>query len=172
VDKKGAPRVDLSAITAYFARQPDVVAAYLFGSVAEERADGLSDVDIAVLLGPAPGARELVERQLELIGALETYADREVQVTILNRASPALTFQVVQHGKLLYERGRPERIEFEIRARKIYFDIRPMLEFFDQVVAQRIREMNDGPASRPARRSRALEAAERVHQRLARASRR
>ncbi|RME36982.1 MAG: nucleotidyltransferase domain-containing protein, partial [Thermoflexia bacterium] len=39
----------------YLAAQPDVVAAYLFGSVAEGRARLQSDVDIAVHSGRAAG---------------------------------------------------------------------------------------------------------------------
>ena len=44
------PRVDLAAIGTYFARQPGVVVAYLFGSITRGQANGLSDVDVAVLL--------------------------------------------------------------------------------------------------------------------------
>ena len=44
-------QIDLEAIQSYFAGQPEVVVAYLFGSVARGRANHLSDVDIAVLLG-------------------------------------------------------------------------------------------------------------------------
>ncbi len=44
--------VDLDGMTAYLARQPDVDAAYLYGSVARGQANVLSDVDIAVLLQP------------------------------------------------------------------------------------------------------------------------
>ena len=50
--------IDTQAVGAYFARQPGVVVAYLFGSVAHGQADRLSDVDIAVLLDERLGTDE------------------------------------------------------------------------------------------------------------------
>jgi predicted nucleotidyltransferase len=158
--------VDTKAMAAYLARQPAVVAAYLFGSVAHGRADRLSDVDIAVLFDERLGAEESVERQLRFMGDLEVYADREVQVVILNQAPPLLAYQVVRHGILLYERGRTERIAFEVRTRKVYFDLKPMLDFHTQALFKNIKEV--GLSGRRKRRSGALEAARRVHQRLTR----
>lgn len=46
---KTAPQIDLVAMAGHLARQPDVVAFYLFGSAARGRTHKLSDVDVAVL---------------------------------------------------------------------------------------------------------------------------
>jgi len=43
-------QLDVTALTEYLAAQPDVIAAYLFGSRASGRARAGSDVDVAVLL--------------------------------------------------------------------------------------------------------------------------
>jgi predicted nucleotidyltransferase len=91
-----APTIDLKHMKGYFARQPDIVVAYLFGSVARGRAHKLSDVDVAVLFAPEVGLEESVERQLQLMGDLEEFTDREVQVTVLNRAPPLLAYQVIK----------------------------------------------------------------------------
>jgi predicted nucleotidyltransferase len=157
-------RVEIEAMTAYLAGQPDVVAAYLFGSMARGQADSLSDVDIALLFDPALDAEESVERQLRLMGDLEAYTDREVQVVVLNRAPPLLAYQVVQHGILLYQRSRPERIDFEVRTRKVYFDFKPWLDFHTQALLKDIQEV--GLSGRRKRPGGALEAARRIHRRL------
>lgn len=164
--ERGAPgiRVELEAMAAYLAGQPDLVAAYLFGSVARGQADHLSDVDIAVLFDAALGAEESVERQLRLMVDLEAYADREVQVAVLNRAPPLLAYQAVRHGILLYERSRSERIDFEVRARKMYFDFKPWLDFHTQALLKDIQEV--GLSGRRKRPGGALKAARRIHQRL------
>ncbi len=171
--KQGAVSVDVPAITLYLIQQRDVIAAYLFGSVARDQASHLSDVDIAVLLDPDLGLEESVERQLQLMVALDDFADREVQVTILNRASSLLAYQVVRDGILLYERNRLDRIAFEVRAMKIYFDVKPLLDFHSQVLLKRIRKVGlngaDGYIGERAKRgSRTLEAAQRIRERLAR----
>lgn len=162
--------VDAEAVAAYLADQPDIVAAYLFGSVARGRADKLSDVDIALLFDERLGVEEGVERQLILVSELAGYADREVQVVVLNRAAPLLAYQVVRHGILLYERSRAERIAFEVRTRKVYFDLRPWLDFHSQALLRDITEV--GLRGRRKRRGGTLEAARRVHRRLAGATER
>ena len=82
--------LDQQGIAAYLAEQTDVVVDYLFGSVARGQATPRSDVDIAVLLDLELDAQAIVERQLALMGTLGMFTDREVQVTILNRATPLL----------------------------------------------------------------------------------
>ena len=122
-----APRLDLAGLAAYFAGQTDVIAAYLFGSIARGQANRLSDVDIAVLLNSSVDEEAALERQLKLMIDMDHFADREVQVVILNRAAPLLAYQVIRDGRLLFERDRAERIAFDVRAMKLYFDLQPML---------------------------------------------
>jgi predicted nucleotidyltransferase len=167
---KAKPHIDLDTMTAYFAEQSDVVVAYLFGSVARNQASHLSDIDIAVLLDAGLAPEASVERQLQLMVALDDFTDREVQVTILNRAPPLLAYQVLKDGIPLYERSRSERVAFEVRAMKIYFDVKPMLEFHSQILLRQIQEVGLGRRAR--RDPRTLEAAERIRERLAGAPRR
>ncbi len=163
-------RIDREAISAYFVSQVDVVAAYLFGSAARGQADRLSDVDIAVLFDAHLRAEESVERQLRILGDMEHYANREVQIVVLNRAAPLLAYQAVQHGILLYERSRAERIDFEVLTRRVYFDEKPWLDFHSQSLLRDIREV--GLSGRRKRRGGTLEAARRIHRRLTRAAER
>jgi predicted nucleotidyltransferase len=163
-------KINTEGIAAFFAGQADVVAAYLFGSAARGQADRLSDVDIAVLLDARLGAEESVERQLRIMGDLEAYANREVQVVVLNRAAPLLAYQAVRHGSLLYERSRAERIDFEVLTRRVYFDEKYWLDFHSQSLLRDIKEV--GLSGRRKRRGGTLEAARRVHRRLTRATER
>ncbi len=126
------PQVDEPGIVAFLSTQPDVVAAYLFGSLAEGRATSHSDVDTAILLADASDPMAVGDRQLQLMGELERFADREVDVVMLNTAPPILQHQVLASGRLLYERDRRARVEFEVRAGKIYADLKPMYDFFEQ----------------------------------------
>jgi predicted nucleotidyltransferase len=153
------------AIADYLARQRDVAVAYLFGSVAREQAGPMSDIDIAILLEPDLDAEALLERQIQLMVALDDFADREVQVVILNRASPMLAHQVIRDGILLYERTPEDHVAFEVRTMKTYFDIKPMLESLTQAFLKRTREVGLGKRERHP--SRTLEAARRIRERLA-----
>lgn|GEM_PF-271443 len=138
------PSLDEAGLLAFFATQPDIVAVYLFGSLAQGRATPRSDVDVAILLADASDPLAVGDRQLQLMGELEQFADREVDVVILNTGPPILRHQVLLHGRLLYERDRQTRVEFEVRAGKIYADLKPMSDFFAQVLLREIREVGLG----------------------------
>ena len=126
------PQVDETGLAAFLSTQLDVVAAYIFSSLAEGRATPHSDVDVAVLLADASDPLAAGDRQLQLMGELERFAGREVDVAILNTAPPILQHQVLRHRRLLCERDRRARVDFEVWAGKIYADLKPMYDFFGQ----------------------------------------
>lgn len=119
------PALDIPGLAAFLATQPDVIAAYLFGSLAQGRAHPRSDIDVAVLLA-AMDLEAAFHRRLRLMEDLRPYADREVDVVVLNIAPPLLQYQVLKHGRLLYERDRSARVNFEVRVGKVYADLQPM----------------------------------------------
>jgi len=137
------PSLDEAGLVAFLATQPDVVAAYLFGSLAQGRAHPRSDIDVAVLLAPMD-AEAAFNRRLRLMEYLRPYADREVDVIVLNDAPPILQNQVLRYGRLLYERDRSARVEFEVRAGQVYADLKPMNDFFAQVLFKEIKEVGLG----------------------------
>jgi predicted nucleotidyltransferase len=101
-----------------------VVLAYLFGSQAEGKAGPLSDVDVAVLLGPQVEREHWFQTQLDLIGELmDLFHRNDVDVVILNEATPLLAYQVVQYGQVIYEdeTTRPA-VDFAVYAASRYAD--------------------------------------------------
>lgn len=104
----------------------DLVAAYLFGSVARDTASDSSDIDIGVLLRSIPAGR-LGDSQFGLEGTLEKSLGRQVQVVVLNGAPPDLIHRVLRDGRLLLDRDPSSRIRFEVKSRNEYFDVLPFL---------------------------------------------
>lgn len=103
----------------YLGQQPDVAAAYLFGSYARGRATSSSDIDIAVLFNlPEENSFARFERCLDLEMALQDIARRPVQVIDLETAPLLLQRQVRKHGKLILEKDRRRRVNFEVRSRR------------------------------------------------------
>jgi len=133
--------LNIEALAACLTAQPDVLAAYLFGSYARGDARPDSDVDLAVLLSTTD-EMERFERRLELIGAVgEALGRRSADVVVLNDVPPLLTHQVLTHGRLIAERDRMARVEFEVRAGKIYADLQPMYDYFNRDLFRKIREV-------------------------------
>jgi len=125
----------LEHLRAFFPARKDVVAAYLFGSVARGTAGPRSDVDIGVVLTSGQ------PQDLGAIGAITNMHDelegllrREVDLVVLNGASPDLLHRVLRDGILLFERDHERRIEFEVQARNHYFDMLPTLDLYRRTV--------------------------------------
>jgi predicted nucleotidyltransferase len=112
--------------TALSTSDDDVLAAYLFGSVARGSAHDASDVDVGVLLREPPSGR-LNDLPLSLEGKIERDLGRVVQVVVLNEAPPDLVYRVMRDGRLLLDRDKSSRIRFEVRLRGLYFDLLPVL---------------------------------------------
>ena len=106
--------------------KPEILAAYIFGSVATGRVRPNSDVDVAVLLDPAIKKLPLKYRA-DLIAdtgaAMETF---DVDVVLLNEAPPALAHNVITKGKLVYERSRSARVAFQVRNLNLFLDLEPI----------------------------------------------
>jgi predicted nucleotidyltransferase len=113
-----------------------VVAAYLFGSVAQGTAGPSSDVDLGLLLRQPP-LSTLEGRQLDYQSELERRLRQPVQIVILNDAPPDLAHRVLRTGRLLLERDRRARIRFEVHTRNMYFDLLPILTEYRRRVLQR-----------------------------------
>ena len=104
----------------------DVIAAYLFGSVARKTHGHDSDVDVAVLLEQTPPPT-LDGLPLDLEAQLEKVLRRSTRIVVLNEASPDLVHRVLRDGRLVTDRDRSRRIRFEVQARNEYFDLVPYL---------------------------------------------
>ncbi len=147
------PVLDETGLVAFLATQPDIVAAYLFGSMAQGRAAAHSDIDIAVLLNRIPDGvvcdgeilpTGATDRRLALMVEFRRFADREVDVVILNVAPIILQNQVLRYGRRLYESDRRARVDYEVRAGQIYADLKPMYDFHTRDLLQKIKEVGLG----------------------------
>ena len=105
-----------------------VVLAYLFGSQAEGKAGPISDVDIAVLLGPQVDREQWFQVQLDMIGELTSLFHRnDVDVVILNEATPLLAYQVARYGRIIYEdEAMLPAVDFAAHAVSRYADMAPL----------------------------------------------
>ena len=132
-----------AALRDYFSSQQDVIAAYLFGSWVAGRARPDSDVDTAVLLSEEDGVVRF-ERRLRLMSEVSDVCGREADVVVLNDAPPLLQDQVLRHGRLIFERDRRSWVEFEVRAGKVYADLKPMYDFHTRDLLLKIKEVGLG----------------------------
>jgi len=111
-----------------------VVLCYLHGSVATGLAGKDSDVDIAVLFDRAP--HDAVQATADVVAALHGFVkNREMDVAILNTASPLLAQSVAARGKLLYARTPDDDLLFQICAMHEYESSRHIARIGREVLA-------------------------------------
>ncbi len=128
----------------YLQRRAEIVAAYLFGSVAAGKAHKFSDVDVALLLADGVDPKQAWDLQLEVMGEVETAFARRADVAVLNTSPLVFCYLSLKHGRLIFDRGSPQRPEFEARVYVTYFDLKPYLDIYDAAMFKRVKERGLG----------------------------
>src|SRR5438552_3934793 len=99
------------AIAECVSSRKEILAAYVFGSVASGRTRKDSDVDVAVLLRDGISPSRSFQFRLKLMADLGAKLHRsDVDVVILNEAPPLLAHRVLSKGKLTFDRSASDRI--------------------------------------------------------------
>ncbi len=112
-----------------FSKREDILVMYLFGSRAINKADDLSDIDIAILLK----SNELsFEKELYLSGEITSLlGTEEVSVVLLNKAPLVISYGVLKESKVLFCANDNLRLDFEEKIIKQYLDFRYHLNIYD-----------------------------------------
>ncbi|MEM9302358.1 MAG: nucleotidyltransferase domain-containing protein [Pseudomonadota bacterium] len=116
----------IDVLVSHFAEDREVVAVYLYGSVAKGNARAGSDVDVGVLYR-APPPRTLLGQPFEDQDSLTGRLERPVQLVVMNDASPDLVHRILRDGMLILETDRRLRVAFEVQVRNAYYDLLPVL---------------------------------------------
>lgn len=127
----------LSQITEYLHNHAKVSAAWLFGSVAAGKSRKDSDIDIAVLFVPGLSKHERFDLRLCLAGEMTRLAGRDVDVVDMQSVPLYLQHQVRKVGRLIVEKDHAYRLAFDVRSRREYFDLLPVLELRTRRLIQR-----------------------------------
>ncbi|MDI6603153.1 MAG: nucleotidyltransferase domain-containing protein [Patescibacteria group bacterium] len=115
----------------FFGKKKEVLFCYLFGSLAYQNFTKKSDVDLAVYLDEKK-CKDFFEKRLELISQISPLLKKEADIVVLNTAPLFLKYVILQEGKLIFERDKGKRIDFELKIVNEYFDFKPILEKYRQ----------------------------------------
>lgn len=114
--------------------QPNILSAYLFGSVATGHSREASDCDIAVRLTTDLDPHQRFQLRLELIDRIEKILDRPVDIVIMNDAALLLIHQVFSAGIRLFVRDPADEERYNVLKEKEFFDFRYYIDRdFDQM---------------------------------------
>jgi uncharacterized protein len=121
--------------------QPGVVSALLFGSQATGKAGQLSDIDVGIWVDAELTAIERDRLASILIeAATDALGTDEVQVVVLNEASPLLRHRATRDGVRLVDRDAKARIRLETTSLLEYLDTAPLRTTLGDGLRRRIAE--------------------------------
>ena len=120
----------ISKIIGFIRSQDDIMAAYLFGSLANGTENAMSDIDIAVLLSET---EDIVSRIKTLTTSIADILDSStIDLVSLENSDLALRYNVIRDGILFFERDPSQRVEFERRTTSEYLDMLPIWRAYDE----------------------------------------
>lgn len=104
----------------FFEKKPEVLLVFLFGSAASrEMAEG-SDIDIGILFESQPDVYEINKLESELNAIFK----RDIDIAVLNSASPILKMQVLKNGVLVFAKDKKIYNQFYVDAINQYDDLK------------------------------------------------
>jgi predicted nucleotidyltransferase len=129
----------IDRLTLWATDQAEIDALYLFGSQVEGLTHAASDVDIAVL-ARQDSARERLWR---LEDRWATAWPGWLDLHVLNLAPIPAQFEIIAHGRRLWQRSLERVADYESWVRRRYWDMEPALERDWQTFVQRLWEQRN-----------------------------
>ncbi len=147
-DGRSSPPVNIDALVQVLQAQDFIDFAVLFGSAATGRMTPMSDIDIGIYV-----TRDLDLPELgHLITDLERVTQgRDVDVLVVNplpRTRPALAFESVVKGQLLFARNMERYLEFKTRCMLAYMDTEHLRRSVDEAFRRRVAQGQIGELPR------------------------
>ena len=118
----------------------ETVAAFVFGSYARGTAGPLSDLDVGVWLRPALGRDARLDLRLALASRAERAVGGEVDLVVLQDASPLLVHHALKDRRWLFDADPVVRMRLEVEAVVEFLDTAPLRATVAAGVEQRLRE--------------------------------
>lgn len=126
----------IERIVKWAKEQPEILALYLYGSVAEGRTHALSDLDLGLLLRP-----ELTKQEIwRLEDRWSALWPETVDLRVLNQAPIAFQFDVITRGQRIWFADSGPVAEQESLIYRKYWDEEPRLKEEADAYMRRIAE--------------------------------
>jgi len=107
----------------FFEKKSEVLLVFLFGSAASRKMAERSDIDIGILFENQPDVYKIYEIN-ELKNELNAIFKRDIDIAVLNSASPILKMQVLKNGVLFFAKDKKLYNQFYVDAINQYDDLK------------------------------------------------
>lgn len=137
---EGMKKDKITKLNKYFKNQSNILAVYLFGSHATNRAGKLSDLDLGVVLQDKINPSTIMNLRLKFIGEISKLLnDNNIDIVILNITSPLLQQQAIITGQLIYTSSKEKTCDYEIMTQKTYDDAMYLRNIYYRYLHQKVK---------------------------------
>lgn len=115
------------------ARNLPIEVVYLYGSFARSMKRTGSDIDLAFLFEEEAYRKDPLRCFIsvnEICGELEREIKREIDISILNRASLIFSYRVITTGRPIYLSSKKSLYIYEGKIMGMFFDFKPFLDAY------------------------------------------
>jgi predicted nucleotidyltransferase len=116
-----------------FNNHDEVLLCYLYGSYVSGNKSEYSDIDLGILLESTLKKHYLYQVDLSLEIEKEFGNKIEIDLCILNDATPRFLYNVIKNGRIIHFKDETLQHEFEIRVLYDYLEIKPLLDIYDNM---------------------------------------
>lgn len=109
-------------LAGFLSDYPEIAFAYLFGSQATGKATMKSDVDIAFFFNE--NQQPDMDQLLQIEDRITSLLKQEIDILVLNNATPVIRMQVLKKGKRIFENVHQSFIRFFIKTVNEYDDLK------------------------------------------------
>lgn len=116
-----------------FNNREEILLCYLYGSYVLGNRTEFSDIDLGILLDSTFKKDYLFLVDLSLEIEKEFGNKIEVDLCILNNATPRFLYNIIKNGRIIHSKDDTVQHEFEIRILYDYLEIKPILDMYDKM---------------------------------------
>ena len=114
----------------------DIIFAYIFGSYAKDNIRKDSDIDIAIYLKDSIDTYRYLDMKMKLSEAIR----REVDLVILNDATPMLKYEIYKNNILLFTKDKSIENKYKVKTLFEYNDMKRYLDLSYEKTIERLKE--------------------------------
>lgn len=129
----------IKALREVMEREESILFAYLYGSHVYDSVHSQSDIDVAIYLTPSD-MKGYLEKEKRILSTLIDHIQTDrIDLRILNVLPLVMQYNVLKDGTPILIKDEQSRVDFETGVMNRYFELKPYLDEYKEMLLKRIR---------------------------------
>lgn len=134
----------INVLSEYLKDKEEVIAAYIYGSIASGAGGKQSDLDIALLTHPFRDKMESQKSRIHYLHEIQRLVEMDIDLVFLQDAGELLAYQILKKGRLVFERDKKSHVSFKTSKIIQCLDFKPIERRMQKGLLVRMRRERHG----------------------------